>query len=226
MILTCQKCTKRYLVDSESIGQEGRTVRCVSCGHVWTQPPSEDRFLKAVNSIDDDLQDDPPSPSSPGLGWGWASFIVVLLALTILFITGREYISRQWPTIQPLYQRLGFKLPKPGAGLSIKNAFHLQQQKDGRRYIVVKGEIVNTQQEARAIPPLRIYLRGDCSALTGLSYFLSNWHHHTKADQHLCILKTWTHTFSETRLLPGEKLSFETSPLETTAGVESIEIRF
>ena len=42
MIITCDACLKRYLIDPLSLGASGREVRCSSCGHVWHQNPPED----------------------------------------------------------------------------------------------------------------------------------------------------------------------------------------
>jgi len=35
-LLTCEKCQTQYTIPDEKLG-EGRTVRCVSCGHAWFQ---------------------------------------------------------------------------------------------------------------------------------------------------------------------------------------------
>ena len=229
MILTCQKCTKRYLIDTAAISIKGRTVRCVACGHTWAQPPLEasldDSILSVVKGLEEEKVEDPPL-SSRAPGWGWASFLVVLLSLIVVFIAGRDYISHQWPVTQSLYHRMGLKISKPGAGLVIKDIQPLQLQEANHNYIVLKGDIINASQEARPIPNLRIYLRGDCSALSGFKRFVVKWRHHTPSGQNQCILKEWIHTFSETRLLPGEKLSFETQPHRIRAGAKSLELRF
>lgn len=42
MILTCPSCSARYLIASDAIGAQGRTVRCGKCGHNWQQAPVRD----------------------------------------------------------------------------------------------------------------------------------------------------------------------------------------
>lgn len=42
MIITCEACSRRYLINPESLGTKGRTVKCASCGFSWRQDPPED----------------------------------------------------------------------------------------------------------------------------------------------------------------------------------------
>lgn len=42
MILTCPSCATRYMVDATALGDGGRTVKCVRCGHRWHQTPVEE----------------------------------------------------------------------------------------------------------------------------------------------------------------------------------------
>jgi predicted Zn finger-like uncharacterized protein len=41
MVVCCQKCLKRYYLDDEVLGSDGKHVRCTSCQHVWHQRPLE-----------------------------------------------------------------------------------------------------------------------------------------------------------------------------------------
>ncbi len=52
MILTCPKCSTRYLTKDEAIGPNGRTVRCAKCETTWFV--SEDEASSDVNSVDPD----------------------------------------------------------------------------------------------------------------------------------------------------------------------------
>ena len=35
MIIECIKCQKKFMVNSELIPSNGRTIQCGSCGHIW-----------------------------------------------------------------------------------------------------------------------------------------------------------------------------------------------
>jgi predicted Zn finger-like uncharacterized protein len=39
MILTCNSCSKKFVVPDSAISASGRTVQCGSCGNKWKQFP-------------------------------------------------------------------------------------------------------------------------------------------------------------------------------------------
>ena len=41
MILSCNSCTKKFVVPDNAIGSNGRLVQCSSCGNQWKQFPVE-----------------------------------------------------------------------------------------------------------------------------------------------------------------------------------------
>ena len=55
MILSCTNCGARFKVDPTLLGEEGRTVRCGSCGHSWHQVPGQGEQAAASNGPDSTL---------------------------------------------------------------------------------------------------------------------------------------------------------------------------
>jgi len=39
MFIVCEKCSSQYGVSEKAIGENGREVKCSSCGHTWHQMP-------------------------------------------------------------------------------------------------------------------------------------------------------------------------------------------
>lgn len=68
MIITCEECQARYLINPDVLGASGRIVRCSSCAHSWHQNPPEDRprplggdfYEEKEPSFDFDKDDDVP----------------------------------------------------------------------------------------------------------------------------------------------------------------------
>ena len=56
MIITCEACSRRYLINPESLGADGRTVKCTSCGFSWHQDPPEDMPKMLSNFPEDSIQ--------------------------------------------------------------------------------------------------------------------------------------------------------------------------
>lgn len=53
MILTCPKCSSRFLVSAEALGDAGKKVRCTTCSEVWFQEPIPDDGTEG--SVEDDV---------------------------------------------------------------------------------------------------------------------------------------------------------------------------
>ena len=58
MIIECIKCNKKFEVNSDLIPQEGRTIQCGSCNHIWfynkinQQNTNTEEVIKKDNSSD------------------------------------------------------------------------------------------------------------------------------------------------------------------------------
>ena len=51
MHISCAKCSTRYVVKAESIGDKGRMVKCAKCGHKWFQKPATFEEKEIVKNI-------------------------------------------------------------------------------------------------------------------------------------------------------------------------------
>src|SRR5690606_19546729 len=144
MLLTCPSCSMRYVVADAAIGEEGRTVRCASCGHQWHQEgfPAVDIIdmsepepvTPEADSIPDSVkprpEESPPPASAEDIQamrerdfiarvCGYFAAFVLLLALFLLFALAKGPLTRAWPPSVMLYELAGLKAPVPGDGLVI-----------------------------------------------------------------------------------------------------------
>lgn len=65
MILTCEGCKTRYLVDAEDIGVGGRDVRCAVCGMEWFVAYQPDEIEPSAPAAAPVEERDDPVPLSP-----------------------------------------------------------------------------------------------------------------------------------------------------------------
>ena len=65
MILTCPSCGTQYAVKDGAIPEDGRKVRCASCGHSWHQMPERDSEVDEVPEPAAEAGD----PASPATGY-------------------------------------------------------------------------------------------------------------------------------------------------------------
>ncbi len=117
MIVSCQACSTRYLIEPEALGPKGRLVRCAKCGHSWQQTPPADM----PHRIDTDA----PPPGlvnlpqiKPAPRW-WSRGIGLPLLIILLLLAGagygyffRDRVVARWPQAAQLYDLIG--LPGPG----------------------------------------------------------------------------------------------------------------
>jgi predicted Zn finger-like uncharacterized protein len=211
MILTCEKCSKRYLVKDEEIGPEGRKVRCVACNHTWVQSAIESMMPLKIDPMDIPAHPHAANESiPPRFSFGWIVFCLSIMLLLGSGYFGRHMIVQTWPVLTPIYETLGFEVLVPGQGLKVENVQPNHTEHDGKTILVVRGEVVNTSKHVQVIPPIHIQLMGPCEV--------------EAANQ--CVLKEWQHAFSESRLLPGERIAFETEPQETLPNAKNIRVQF
>jgi len=208
MILSCQACGTRYLVDANALGPSGRTVRCANCAHQWHQIPIEDTAYPATAMTSLDTDRVRPSympaviPAKRSLRWTglvWIALIVIVFAIAAGALLERRQIAAAWPPAARLYAGLGMPMEQTGFGLEIRNITTARTRKEGVQALVVGGEVINTSNSMRPVPRLRVILRN--------------------ANDH--ELQSTTVSPARDQLMPGEATPFETTitdpPTEASA---------
>lgn len=168
MILTCPQCATRYHVDPASVGPEGRSVRCASCGHRWlAEPPSD-----APRPVDLPTATPPPAPRKRGLavvergraagsaslvGWLIGVLVVLIVASAVI---GRNEIVAALPASATIYQTLGLPVTR-NLGLQFENVTSQRLAERGIAILVIEGGIVNVSEHRQAVPPVKVTLLDD-----------------------------------------------------------------
>ncbi|WP_304190338.1 DUF3426 domain-containing protein [Phenylobacterium aquaticum] len=186
MILTCPECATSYFVDDSKIPAEGRTVKCVSCGHRWHAESaaaleldvSEDEGALA-HEPEPDPEPEPPLVSDlPGEelpkvfrakaaderklreaaanGVVWAGMTAVLAIVIALAVVFRVNVVKIWPQSAGAYAGVG--LPVNSLGLVIEGVKAEPSLQDGHAALSVSGMIRNIEDTAITAPPLRVSL--------------------------------------------------------------------
>ncbi len=228
MIITCEACSKRYHLDEASFGQKTRLVRCASCGHSWHQAPLTREATAPVNEFAPSMPSfaamGQPSVTSQRSFIPWIGFLTVLTVVGALSFALRGRIAAHWPAFAHVIDKAGL-MPSSGApGLVIEQVAPSQITENDRTSLVVRAELVNTSNAVRQVPELTLMVRGHCAEAGLLSRLTTKKVGPTGESS--CVLDKWTHKLSETRLQPGERVRFETSPRPAIEGAKDIVIEF
>lgn len=177
MIITCPSCATRYTIPPESLGADGRMVRCTACGHRWfvghePPAPAEPELPSPPLDAAPDLtsavaSSRPKAKSSTGATVGWLGVLLVLLILTGL-VLGRNEVVALVPEAGPIYQRMGLPVTRE-IGLELRGVVSERLAKEmagkaessevmaGDR-LRITGDVVNVSGSERTVPPVRIAL--------------------------------------------------------------------
>lgn len=224
MILVCPSCDTRYFADDAAIGKDGRRVRCVSCGHSWftklpdeagAPAPPEDTGLtrEQVERLRQTAAANSAARAGPhaefrareharrkrdrsrAAGFAWTAGFVVFAAVVGASILFRNEVADMWPRTAVLYRMVGLDVNR--FGLVLENVGAKRSFDGTTPVLTVTGAAVNTGQERREAPQLRVVLR----------------------DEKGKEVKTWTDSLDVPSLGPGERVEFssrfEAPPVET-----------
>ncbi len=224
MILVCPSCDTRYFADDSKIGKEGRRVRCATCGHAWTAKvqdedgtpaPAEETGLtrEQVERLRQTAQANSKVRAGPHAEFraqqhakkkrergravtiAWVSVAIVFAGALIAAVLFRNEVANAFPKVASLYQLVGLDVNR--FGLVLENVAAKRSFDGTTPVLTVTGAAVNTSEEARATPQLRVTLK----------------------DESGNEVQTWTDDFAVATLAPGERTEFttrfEAPPVET-----------
>ncbi len=213
MIVTCSQCSKRYMLDDVLVPQDGRQVRCVSCQYIWWQMPEKSSSATLSGLLNLSQEETTEELSFAKNRFRSVGFIIGLGLFFSFFsflIFGRNVIVSTWPVSERAYAFFGLPISLPGAGLVISNMTSLLQEEPSNT-LIVAGDVVNTSNGVRLLSPLKIKIIGTPSP---------------ENPGERRVLDSWEHQFSETSLLPGEHIHFETAPRPKVEGTQYVAAEF
>ncbi|MBA4117793.1 MAG: hypothetical protein C0514_02715 [Candidatus Puniceispirillum sp.] len=223
MIISCEGCSKRYLMDDGLMAGGSQMLRCAACGHVWTYTPAP-AFEPLMASPDAQNTGDMTGVVRPArtATLSLITGTLFLVTLTCAFLA-RTSIVTTWPSVSPLFEFLGLTSQPLSHSLKISS---VNTMEDAHGAVVLTGEIENTAPHAISLSALKIYALGPCADAPFLTRAKSWAAGVMTGKSSSCPLTTWSHTMTQTRLLPQEKLSFQTQPHEIPKQTQRLAIEF
>jgi len=211
MILTCPECETRFAIDAQALRPDGRRVKCGKCDHVWFEEPPAPSASEpiSVTPLEPDELSSIPTPNLPAItradqrrtaGAAWVMVAIMLAVVVALAWFGRESIARAWPPAEQIYTSVGIDaFPPPGDGLSVDMEVKRVEEK-----LELVGEVVNTTDELRVLPPVFAVLQ----------------------DANGKNLRHWQVPVGAKELGPGEKVPFSTEIDTVPEGTANVSVLF
>lgn len=226
MIVTCKACKKRYIIDSNKIGNKGRKVRCINCGNVWDQLANNEEKDLAFYKVSDFIKNNKNVNNKKFKILNFLS-IAAIISIFIGIILKRDEIIKLFPVLKPAYEKIGFSMEAKGVGLSFEQVSLTSLNKNGKKILMLKGEIVNNSNKIKYIPPIYIKIIGKPEH-AGIFYKLIEFFTSIfgKEKKDLCVIDKWKHKLSANRLFPNERILFEIQPRNSFKNAINIKLNF
>lgn len=184
MILTCPSCATGYFVPDDTIGPEGRKVRCKSCSHVWKAESAEDPLILTTSPeeapqletsgpvvIPENLAET-PAPELPKAfraraeqtrrlrkaathGAIWAGLASVFAGILAASWLFRIEVVEFWPRAAAAYAAIGS--PVNAVGLDFE-AIRARPLRNDPGQVVVAGALRNIRDREVVAPAVRVAL--------------------------------------------------------------------
>lgn len=172
MIITCPECKTRYMIKSEKLGLDPKSVRCAKCKHQWMVNP---------NPLAEENIEKPPLPpmarlDAPSLQEQQktlnerirkrnniffaflASFMFVLLISLVIF---KQNVVEKYPALTSVYELVGFTIEESEnqfAGLVIQGVERSEDKAVDMTVLSFNGKVKNTSDIEVPVPDVRVQL--------------------------------------------------------------------
>ncbi|MEM7766020.1 MAG: MJ0042-type zinc finger domain-containing protein [Pseudomonadota bacterium] len=162
MIITCDVCHTTYHADASTIGEEGRQVKCASCGHTWFvnadgragQP--RPAVTSAHTSYLRTVHERQVKRSRFAAVGAWAAVFAVAMTLLAGAVINRDSVVQQWPRLASAYTFIG--LPVNQFGVEFENVERRRDLVGTVPVLTVAADVRNPGERARQAPRVRIGL--------------------------------------------------------------------
>jgi predicted Zn finger-like uncharacterized protein len=122
--------------------------------------------------------------------WFFFWFTVFVTIFSLFF--AKNAVVKVWPSSVVFYEALGMQ-NSPRRSFVIQNLSNFFVVKSNTLYMGLKGELINISDDVQVLPSITISLKNDESSKPNSSY-----------------KKIWTHNLTYKKLLPNQKVVFET----------------
>ncbi len=163
MILTCPECETQYFADDNTIGGDGRSVKCAACGHAW--------FVRADGSQGSQSQEETRSghqrylqlvskrrkkQSRLAATLVWSVMATLAVAAIIGAYVYRDGVVSIWPKSASLYRVLGLEVNR--FGLDFENIERSRELVGTMPVLSVAADVRNITTTVRQAPAVRVGL--------------------------------------------------------------------
>ncbi|MDR0753338.1 MAG: zinc-ribbon domain-containing protein [Holosporaceae bacterium] len=122
--------------------------------------------------------------------WIFFWFVVFVTIFSLFFAPGS--VIKMWPSVADFYRVVGI-YDRSGKSLAIQNLSNFFVMRNNVLYMGLKGELVNTSNSVKSLATITISLKDDDNVSKSSRY-----------------KKEWTHNLTYKKLLPNQKVVFET----------------
>jgi hypothetical protein len=123
----------------------------------------------------------------------WTFFVFSVFVSVYSLFFAKNAVLRIWPAVVDFYTVIGMYSDDNQQAFAVQNVSNFFVHKNEKLYMGLKGELANMSDEIRELPSITISLKDELPS-----------------SKNSCFEKIWTHSLTRKKLLPNQKITFET----------------